>query len=171
MFLVAVACFRLLYQKWDESLKSSKVSSKVSSSASDVPLQSAVRPKKRAVHQAPTEQSVDVGFSEMILECGQMYDVDRARKLWDKAMATRIPDGATLLSMVEVLVTCKCTKEAWAITNSIWEDAKSNLQTNPVAVRVYSALLRVFSQGNEHEQVYALYLEMQQRMVPMSTKT
>merc|ERR1740123_2538110 len=71
--------------------------------------------------------------------------------------------------MFEVLVTCKRTKEAWAITKQISEE--QNLQTNPHAVRVYSALLRGFSKGKEHEQVYALYLEMQVRMVPMNTIT
>merc|ERR1719277_69667 len=61
--------------------------------------------------------------------------------------------------------------EAWSITKSIWEDPNQNLQTNPHAVYVYSTLLRGFSKGKEHEQVHALYLEMQQRMVPMNTIT
>jgi len=165
MLLVTMICFKLLHQRWTESLKPSKVSC----SASDVLAQHAVRANKSVDHQATAKQSAESGFSEMILECGQARDVDRARKLWGEATATQTPDGATLESMVEVLVTCKHTKEAWAITKDFWE--KQNLQTNHHAVRVYSALLRGLSKGKKHEQVCTLYLEMQERMVPMNTIT
>merc|ERR1719221_1080752 len=151
MLLVAMICFRLLHRKWSESLKSSK----------DVLPQRAVKGKKR--------QSDGAGFSEKILACGRTHDVDRARKLWGEATATETFDEATLESFVDVLVTCKCTKEAWAVAKQIWEDPKQSLQTSYHTVKVYSALLRGFSKGEEHEQVYALYLEMQERSVPMNT--
>lgn len=163
MFGVALVCFQFLHRRLLEDRRKSKVSPSKPMVRTSVPISVPVA--------LPAGQLTERDYSELIKACGEAHEVDLARELWSEMVASQANDKAALGSMVEVLVSNRCTAEAWKVVKCVREGDADAMQHLKDQIQIYSTLLRGFAKAQQHNEVWALFSEMRAQSVPMNTIT
>lgn len=118
-----------------------------------------------------TGQPVQVSgptYGNMIKAFGQAQDVQSVQDLWKHMREQQVRlTAVTLGCMVEALVSNNHVAEAWKIVNDAWSSDQREL-LNTV---IYSTIVKGFTMSRQHDQVIAVFKEMQERGIACNTVT